>query len=276
MHYPLYIATVIGAIALLLMMPRDKSTKWIFSLGAILGASAFAALLVYLYDKLPQTLGLSQGAWPYYYLFSFVAVSAAARVITHSKPVYAALWFILVILSTSGLFLTLNAEFMAMAMVIIYGGAILVTYMFVIMLASRSAEPTDDEDETPKYERVAKEPLIAVIAGFTLLSALLSVTYSDNHTRNQDALTIIAQANTQKTTIEKIQDANLQKSVDIKVSKQDKILNPTSTGVNNVHHVGHNLFNQHPLAIELAGVILLISLVGAIVIAKHHVEPENG
>ena len=58
----------------------------------------------------------------------------------------------LVVLSSAGLFLTLSAEFIAFAMVIIYGGAILVTYMFVIMLASQSS-PSGDLNEQPEYDR---------------------------------------------------------------------------------------------------------------------------
>ncbi len=281
MHYPLYIATVIGAIGITLMMPRKNSSQWIYAIGAIIAASTLSGLFVALYPKLPQFLGLPQGALPYYYIFSVIAIAAAARVITHTKPVYAALWFILLILATSGLFLTLDAQFMAMAMVIIYGGAILVTYMFVIMLAARSDDPANESQNAPSFENVATEPIVAIIAGFTLLAALLSTAYSPTHIRSQDAQKIIASAAQQHTTISSIIDQKLQKSVDIKPSIQDKLLrdkntnNYNTTGINNVHHVGHNLFDQHPLAIELAGIILLISLVGAIVIARHHVEPEE-
>ncbi len=74
----------------------------------------------------------------FFVIFSVIAVAAAVRMITHSKPVYSALYFILVVLSSAGLFLLLQAEFMAFALVIVYAGAILVTYVFVLMLAQQA------------------------------------------------------------------------------------------------------------------------------------------
>ena len=62
-----------------------------------------------------------------------LGVGSAIRVITHPHPVYAALYFILTIIAMAGLILLLSAEFMAFAVIIVYAGAILVTYLFVIM-----------------------------------------------------------------------------------------------------------------------------------------------
>ena len=75
-----------------------------------------------------------------FYIFSFIALGAALRVISHPRPVYAALYFILAILSSCGLYVLLSAEFLAFALVIVYAGAILITYLFVIMLATECAD----------------------------------------------------------------------------------------------------------------------------------------
>ena len=48
-----------------------------------------------------------------------VALGAALRVVTHSKPVYAALWFVMVVLASAGMLLILSAEFMAFALMIV-------------------------------------------------------------------------------------------------------------------------------------------------------------
>ena len=66
--------------------------------------------------------------------------------------------------STAGMLVMLEAEFMAFAMVIIYAGAILVTYVFVIMLASQSGEALSD--------RRARSPMAACLSGFLLLSTV--------------------------------------------------------------------------------------------------------
>ena len=54
---------------------------------------------------------------------------------TSRNPVYSALWFASVVLSTSGLFLLADAPFLAAGTIIVYAGAIIVTFLFVIMLA---------------------------------------------------------------------------------------------------------------------------------------------
>src|SRR4030095_6722893 len=79
----------------------------------------------------------------FFAVFSLIAIASAGRMITHNRPVYSALYFIMVVLSSAALFLMLQAEFMAFALVIVYAGAILITYMFVIMLAQQA--PTDEQ-----------------------------------------------------------------------------------------------------------------------------------
>ena len=60
-------------------------------------------------DDLPENLGISQAAMAYYYIFSAIALVSAVRVITHTKPVYAALWFVMTVLACSGLLLATGA-----------------------------------------------------------------------------------------------------------------------------------------------------------------------
>src|SRR5436305_5171695 len=79
----------------------------------------------------------------YFWIFSGVGIVGAIRVITHTRPVYSALYFVLTVFATAGLFVLLWAEFMAAALVLIYAGAILVTYVFVIMLAAEAAPPSE-------------------------------------------------------------------------------------------------------------------------------------
>ena len=174
MPYALYIATAIGALALFMMMPRSGYSPK--AIGGLLGILVLGGLWLWLWKLLPEKLGIGSAAFAYQYVFSGFAIVSAVRVITHTKPVYAALWFVMVILASSGLFLTLEAEFMAFALVIIYGGAIMVTYLFVIMLAAHTGDAQDSE-QAPPSDRVAYEPLAAVAAGFLLLAILLTVLF---------------------------------------------------------------------------------------------------
>src|SRR5690606_16503126 len=84
------------------------------------------------------------------------------------------LYFILTILATCGLFLILSAEFMAFALVIIYAGAILITYLFVIMLATQAPTEEMTENQAP-FDRVAREPGLATNSGFLLLAVLTTL-----------------------------------------------------------------------------------------------------
>ena len=65
--------------------------------------------------------------------------------ITSRNPVYAALWFALATLSTCGLFLLQSAPFLAAATIIVYAGAIIVTFLFVIMLAQQAGATVYDQ-----------------------------------------------------------------------------------------------------------------------------------
>ena len=162
MDYVFYIATVLGALAVWLIMPSKGSKHK--KLGALLGLAALGGLLLFL---LRQTGGVGgEQARPdiFYYVFTLIAVLAAVRMITHPRPVYAALYFVLVVLAVAGLFIVLEAEFMAFALIIIYTGAILVTYMFVIMLAQQS--------EASATDRRAREPLLAILVSFVLMGTI--------------------------------------------------------------------------------------------------------
>src|SRR3972149_8329697 len=81
------------------------------------------------------------------------------------RPVDAALWFALVTFSTCGLFLLQSAPFLAAATIIVYAGAILVTFLFVMMLAQQAGATI--------YDQRARQPLAATIVAFILLGALL-------------------------------------------------------------------------------------------------------
>ena len=70
----------------------------------------------------------------FFYLFSIVAVASGAMVIVAKNPVHAVLFLILTFFNAAGLFILLNAEFLAMLLVIVYVGAVAVLFLFVVMM----------------------------------------------------------------------------------------------------------------------------------------------
>ena len=156
--YVLYLVFALGAAGLYLLLPRAGPSKT--AIGATLGVSALVGLLAVLGAN-----GSGERSDEFYfYLFAATAILAAARVITHPKPVYSAIHFVAVVIAVAALLVLQDAEFLAVALVLIYAGAILVTYLFVIMLAQQPGSPV--------YDRRTREPFLAVVVGFVLRSAL--------------------------------------------------------------------------------------------------------
>jgi NADH:ubiquinone oxidoreductase subunit 6 (subunit J) len=158
--WPILIPVVLGFAAVALLLPRARSYPPLW--GAVLGG-----------------LGLVLAGWwviraeptweesALFYAFSAIAVVAGTLLVTQRNPVRAALSFALVVLSTCGLFLLQAAPFLMAATVIIYAGAIIVTFLFVLMLAQQAG--LSDADQR------SREPLLSAIAGFVLLGGLLCV-----------------------------------------------------------------------------------------------------
>ena len=84
------------------------------------------------------------------------------------SPVRSALWLILVMLCVAGLYMTLNAEFIAVVQVLVYAGAIMVLFLFVIMLLNLGA--------LPNLERVDFKKGIGFVLGTVILAQLVYIT----------------------------------------------------------------------------------------------------
>jgi NADH-quinone oxidoreductase subunit J len=87
----------------------------------------------------------------YFYLLALLALGGALITVTQRNPIRGAMGLLLTILSIAGLFLALNAEFLAFIQLIVYAGAIVVLFLFVIMLLGPSA--TSDRDHRGQIPR---------------------------------------------------------------------------------------------------------------------------
>src|SRR5262245_31583998 len=159
-EWPLWLPVIVGGLAVYLLLPRPRPYPWYA--GALAGGLALflaAALLLRTSGLSPETV--------LFYAFSGLAVVGAALLVTQHNPGRAALSFTIVVLSTCGLFLLLAAPFLMAATVIIYAGAIIVTFLFVLMLAQQAG--LSDADAR------SREPVFATLTGFLLLAAMLYV-----------------------------------------------------------------------------------------------------
>jgi NADH:ubiquinone oxidoreductase subunit 6 (subunit J) len=122
--------------------------------------------------------------------FSALVIVSGVMLISQHNPVHAALSFAVVVLSTCGLFLLQAAPFLMAATAIIYAGAIVVTFLFVIMLAQQAG--LSDADLR------SREPFLATLAGFLVLGGLVYLIKQSFNTRELDALLNQAQAAAEK------------------------------------------------------------------------------
>jgi NADH-quinone oxidoreductase subunit J len=78
-----------------------------------------------------------------FWVLSIIALFSALMVVTSKNPVYSVLWLIITFFSISGHYILLNAQFLAIVNIIVYAGAIMVLFLFVIMLMNlnKSTEP---------------------------------------------------------------------------------------------------------------------------------------
>ena len=299
----LYSGCAIGAIGIALALPRRGLNPQL--LGMLIAAIGAGAVILGISLRAAKTGDLPNF---HFYLFGVIALGASLRVISHPRPVYAALYFVLTIIASAGLYVLLSAEFMAFALVIVYAGAILITYLFVIMLATES--PTADEVEAlADYDRFSREPVLAAIIGFILVASTTTML-----ARGVQALPVAAEVTSEQQLalvpgkIEKaLRDAGVIES-DERIARGPALadgrpgapvieLGPGGRGVmiaygdgqerwvtpshqnwprdltiTNPEGVGFSLLSGAPGAIELAGVILLMSMLGAVVLARKKVE----
>lgn len=316
----LFAACVVGALGVVLALPRRGLSPQI--VGTLVAALGLGLLFIWLSRFLKPGDGLPN---PNFYLFALIALGSALRVISHPRPVYAALYFILTILASCGLYVLLSAEFMAFALVIVYAGAILITYLFVIMLATES--PTADQVESLRpYDRYSKEPVVATVFAFALVAALsvllvrgtgelppttqyaaaeriidlprkveialreaevigaderiavgtvgavgggVGEAGSKGATRGRPLIEVDTTTGL-VTAVTVVYGEGIQKRVDNSNPKW-----PEGLRLTNVEGVGFALLADHPGAIEVAGVILLMAMLGAVVLARKKVELDE-
>ena len=321
----LYLGCLAGAIALYLLMSRRRGAgpsggllagRARIAIGILLGVGAFVWLGVSLMNSVSPT-GDGRGDMGsthfFFWFFGILSVVSAVQMITTSKPVYAALHFVLVVLASSGTFLMLGAEFMAFALVIVYAGAILITYMFVLMLAQQSPDP-DDPDGAAIYDIFPREPAAGALVGLILLALLTRVTLqgtptitprlteaaaeraawnrlaampgaaesivrkraADNdvdpetialYRDEETGLPLWTPASDPSTAIfyyQLTEQGGAAERVPVFVTAEDR--------PGNLATVGYGLIVDFPVSLEVAGIILLMAMFGAVILARRQIE----
>jgi NADH:ubiquinone oxidoreductase subunit 6 (subunit J) len=156
------LAAVLAVAGVALLLPNPNGRRVREGIAALIAAVAVFAVWVYsAYGRpMPDLIGTVL-----FCLFSAGALGFGTVLVVQRNPARGAIAFAFVILSTCGLFLLLAAPFLMAATIIIYAGAIIVTFLFVLML-SQQAGPSDENDRS-------REPWFGALGGFAFTGLVL-------------------------------------------------------------------------------------------------------
>ena len=165
----------------------------------------------------------------HFYLFGVIALASAITFVTRTSPVAAALWLVNTMFSLAALYVMLDAQFIGVIQVLLYAGAIMVVFLFVVMLLNLG-HPSEIADMRGKWWKLA-----AGLIGLGLLSEIMVI--------------LRAKLPQQLIMPRDFADQQVQK-------------------LNVVGVIADPLFKDFLLAFELTSVLLLVAIAGAVVLAR--------
>jgi NADH-quinone oxidoreductase subunit J len=169
----------------------------------------------------------------HFYLFGLIAIASALLFVTRKSPVAAALWLVNTMFSLAALYVMLDAQFIGVIQVLVYAGAIMVVFLFVIMLLNLGrAEGTTDA-------RSVGWKLTAGAVGLAILAQIFALTKSKT-------------------------------PLNLTLPQGYAAKQVEATGV--IAPIAGPLFNQYLLAFEVTSILLLAAVVGAVVLGKQRGE----
>jgi NADH-quinone oxidoreductase subunit J len=165
--------------------------------------------------------------------FAGMIIAASTLVVALKNPVYSALCLLVMLFHVAGLFITLHAEFLAAVQIIVYAGAILVLYLFVVMILN-----VKQDDRYHSQWR---------IAGFVCVPLLI------------EAMVILSGGAEPGTTGSRAILASSAKTI----------------APDNTLAIGQTLFSTYLFPFEVASLVLLVAMIGAIVLAKREIGEQD-
>ncbi len=167
-----------------------------------------------------------------FYFFAGLAVLSGVLVVTMRNAVHCAIFLITTLLATAGLYLTLNAEFLFVVQIILYVGGIMVLFVFVIMLVNL--------DVALHQVQFNRQTWVAGLVSMALLAELLAA---------------LALARSESAGMPLLPPPQA----------------PTVLPGGNTEQIGMLLFQNYVIPFEIASILLLVALVGAVVMGKKRI-----
>lgn len=168
----------------------------------------------------------------FFYIFAFIAVGGALMVVLARNPVHSVLFLILTFVAAAGLFLLAGAEFLALILIVVYVGAVAILFLFVVMML--------DLDFGQMKRGALKYAPFGLIIGLVLLAELI-IAGTGNFYQPE-------------------------------LARSTALPMPDLYEVSNIRALGAVLYTRYVLFFQLAGLILFVAMVGAIVLTLRHKE----
>jgi len=182
-----------------------------------------------------------------FWLFSTVMLIGGASVIAFRNPVSSALSVVTCFVGLAGLFVGLSAFFVGVIQILVYTGAVMVLFLFIIMLL-------DLKDEEKRITSIAP-----VVAGLALVLAFV-VQLVGVLSRTPDKIAPTLDQHTLTQAAEGFQPGS-------------KIAEALTRGsLPDVHLIGHTLFTNYNFPLQVLGVLLLVATVGVVALSKRQAE----
>ena len=176
-----------------------------------------------------------------FFVFAVLAVSGALGMLISKSPIASALWTIMAMIAVACLYLTLNAAFIGVVQILVYAGAIMVLFLFVIMLLNL--------DEAPRLGSVDWRKATAFVLGVAVLAQLLAVV----------AVNVLGPASTRVAVDARTVPAGTPAVSAGAVAATD----PTGAEA-----LGVALLTDHAFSLQIIGVLLLGATICAVLLAK--------
>jgi len=173
-----------------------------------------------------------------FYLLGGLGVVASALVIGQRNPMYSVLLLVVSFAALAGLYVQLDAPFVAVAQIIIYAGAIMVLFLFVVMLLNASSE-TGSEGDLLRYP--IRQPAIIKLGGALALLLVVQLAWA------------LLSAGTLGGPVAAAGDAE---------------------AIGSVRNLGRAIFTEYMFAFEATSILILVAMVGAVVLAQRQEDRD--
>ena len=188
-----------------------------------------------------------------FFVFAVLSVAGGLGMLLSRSPVASALWMVQAMLAIACLYLTLNAAFIGVVQVLVYAGAIMVLFLFVIMLLNL--------EEMPRLSAFTWTRAAAFVGGVCVLALLLTAVASRADLLPDTDAVAVAVVETEPAEVLVAPDGEV---VAVDPGRAVAVpFDPTS-----VEQIGVALLTRHAFTLEIIGALLLAATIGAVLLAK--------